>query len=484
MQEHTRKTQQDAPLFFEPVTVIRDVLRRWYLVVCVALLCGMGTYLLSDLTYSPSYTTSTTFVVTARGSSTTVYQNLSAASNLATVFEEVLNSSLLRAAILQELEMTSFDGAITASAIPDTNLLTMQVTASDPRTAFLVTRAIIEHHQVVSGQVIGEDTVLEVLQQPKVPAAPANSRNALSLARRAVILSAGAMCLLLGALSCLRDAVRSKQEAEDKLLCPCLGVIRHERKYKTLIALLRRRKTSILITRPSTSFHFSESIRKLRRRVEQRLEKRQVLLVTSVLENEGKSTIAVNLALSLAQKGHRVLLIDCDLRKPACYKLLERTCRGHGTMDVIAGRSELDRVIVRDEATGLDLLLEHKSVHSATNLVGSAGMEALLAACRKVYDYIILDLPPMFAAPDTESVLDFVDAALLVVQQNAATATQINNAAAALNARPGRLLGCVLNNVHSSPLSQRSSYGYGYGYGHYGKYGKYGSYGSTDSIQK
>ena len=142
-------------------------------------------------------------------------------------------------------------------------------------------------------------------------------------------------------------------------------------------------------------------------------------------------------------------------------------------------------MITKDEATGLHLLLEHKSVHSSTNLVGSAGMEHLIAQCRKQFDHIIIDMPPMFATPDTESVIEYVDGALLVVQQNAATASQLNSAAAVLDNRQSKLLGCVLNNVYTTPLSARSGYGYGYGsYGKYGKYGKYGRYGGYDAAGK
>lgn len=184
MQENKENQAEQVELIsFHPSIILRDVLKRWYLVVVAALLAGMIAYTASDLLYVPAYSTTTTFVVSVQGSSTTVYQNLSATSNLATVFSEVLNSSLLRSAILEELGMTSFDGTISASAVEETNLLTMKVTASDPRTAFLVTQAVIENHQIVSYQVLG-DTILEVLQAPKVPVSPVNQKASLSYMKK------------------------------------------------------------------------------------------------------------------------------------------------------------------------------------------------------------------------------------------------------------------------------------------------------------
>ena len=97
MQENTEnQAAQSGLISFHPITIVRDVLKRWYLIVAVAVLAGIAAYIVSDQLYVPTYSTTTTFVVSAKGSSTTVYQNLSATTNLASVFSEVLNSSILR----------------------------------------------------------------------------------------------------------------------------------------------------------------------------------------------------------------------------------------------------------------------------------------------------------------------------------------------------------------------------------------------------
>lgn len=470
------QTEQISLLSLEPVTIVRDVLKRWYLIVAAALLAGMAAYAASGLFYVPAYQTTATFVVSAKGSSTTVYQNLSATTNLATVFSEVLNSSILRSVILEELDMSSFDGTISASAIPETNLLKLQVTASDPRTSFQVTRAIIENHPVVSYQVLG-DTILEVLQKPKVPMSPMNSAQEISNTKKAVVFAAAAMCCILCITSAMKDTIRNQQEAEKKLGCRVLGTVCHERKFKTVGAALKRRKSSILITKPSTSFLFTETIRKLRRRIEQQMPAGgKVLMVTSVMENEGKSTLAVNVALAMAKKDKKVLLIDGDLRKPACYKILEYFWRGSGTVEVATEKVELQDAVLQLQDSGLYMLLTRKGVRTSADISSSEGMARLIAHAREQFDYVVLDTPPMAVAPDAECVMELVDATLLVVQQNVVTANIINNAIATLRGAKSKLLGCVLNNVHGG-RSRGGSYGYGYGYG-YGRYGKYGAYGT------
>lgn len=479
--EHTNEkhTAESGFLPFDPIVLIQDVVKRWLLILLAALVVGTGVYIKTDMDYTPVYQTTTTYVVTTRSSTSTVYSNLSSTTSLASVFTELLNSSILRKAILQEIGAVSFDGTINAQVVSETNLLTVTVTASDPRTAFLVAQAIVDHHEEVTYQVV-DGIALEVLQNPKVPTAPMNYANAAGQMKKMMLMAAAAVCALLAVLSYYRDTVRSGKEARTKLDCDFLGEIPHEEKYKTLVSRIRHRKTSILITNPITSFRFVETIRKLRRRVEQHMHGDKVLMVTSLLENEGKSTVAVNLALAMAQKRSKVLLIDCDLRKPACHALLEQKNVTYGLRDVLAGKAVLADAMIRDKKSNLYLLLEKRGVKNSGDLVSSEKMQALLSWARKEFDFVVLDLPPMAEVSDAESVMEFADASLLVVRQNVAMAPAVNKAIAALDGGKAKLLGCVLNNVYSTSLSSGRGYGYG-GYGKYGHYGHYGHYGSNGS---
>ena len=108
-------TEDRGPLPFDPIVIVRDVLKRWLVIVLVALVVGVGSYIYTDAFYEPVYRTDTVFVVTTRGSSTTVYSNLSSTSNLATLFTELLNSSLMRKTIAQEMGVSYFNGTISTS---------------------------------------------------------------------------------------------------------------------------------------------------------------------------------------------------------------------------------------------------------------------------------------------------------------------------------------------------------------------------------
>lgn len=480
--ENTNEMHGGAGNFlpFDPIVVVRDVLKQWLLILLIALSVGVGAFIMTDMRYEPQYQSKVTFVVTTRGSSATVLSNLSSTSELASVFSELINSSVMRKNILAAMDSTYFDGTISASVVPQTNLLNMTVTASDPRTAFLVAQAIIDHHEKITYQVV-DSVSLEVLKGAEVATAPMNRADAGDNFKKMLVLAGLAACAVFAGVSFLRDTVRSSQEVRKKLDCDYLGDIPHERKYKTLIAYLRRRKTGLLITNPVASFHFVENMRKLTRRVEQHMGTGKVLLVSSVKENEGKSTIAANIALTMARKHKKVLLIDCDLHKPACATLLEVKVPAAELRDVLTERGQIHDALLRYKNTDLYLILEKRGYANSGDLLSSPQMRSLLEWARKEFDYVLLDLPPMSVVSDAETLAALADASLLVVRQNVATATGINRAVADLEGGKAKLLGCVLNDVYSTFLSTGQGYRYGsYGYGGYGRYGSYGEKSSRE----
>ena len=484
MDQNTQNRNESNVLLYDPLIVVRDVIKRWMIILLAALMMGIGAYIHADMSYVPQYSATTTYVVAARGTSSTVFSSLSSTTSMASVFQKLLNSTLMSKAIAEDLGDIPFRGTINASVISDTNLINVTVTASDPRTAFLVSQAIIDHQSELTSLVL-DSTALEVLRSPTVPTGPSNRPNAMGEAKRAMALTTLAATALLGVLFLYRKTIRSEAEALKVLNCDCLGELPHEKKHKTIFSRIFRRKSGVLITNPATSFRYVESVRKLRRRVERLMHDRKVIMVTSLLENEGKSTVAANLALALARKHSKVLLIDCDLRKPACYILMDVDDNGKQLSDVICGKLPLADALVCDKKSSLELLVQFKAIRNSGDLLSSGNMRRLLELARSEYDYVVLDLPPMAEVSDAEGMMELADASLLVVRQNAAPSPAVNKAITDLSGGNAKLLGCVVNNVYSSRMfstqGQGYGYGYGYGYGRYGHYGHYGHYGSKKS---
>ena len=248
-QNENSNAQDWGFLKFDPIVLVRDVARRWALILLVVLVAGMGTYAYATVSYRPQYSASFTYVTYTRSSSASVYSNLSSATAVASVFEELLNSSLLQGKILAASGLDVFDGTITAQVVPETNLLNVTVAGHNPRSVFLVARAIVENHESVTYQVV-DNVSLELLRSPSVPMTPNNVSGAASLAKQAVLLAAIAVVALLSYVSYHRDTVRSIREAKSKLDCSCIGEVPHERKYRNLNAFLKRKQINILVTNP------------------------------------------------------------------------------------------------------------------------------------------------------------------------------------------------------------------------------------------
>ncbi|GAB6901640.1 tyrosine-protein kinase domain-containing protein [Kineosporia succinea] len=191
----------------------------------------------------------------------------------------------------------------------------------------------------------------------------------------------------------------------------------------------------------------------------------RVIVVTSPLPNEGKSTSACNLALTLALGGARVVLVDGDLRKPSVGQYLGISS-GAGLTTVLAGRHDLRDVVTVYGRDTLAVLPSGPTPPNPSELLGSQQMADLLATLADHYDVVVVDAPPLLPVTDAAVLAAAADGAVLVLRHGKTRKEDANRALQALDAVNAKLLGSVLN---FAPQRKRrggyDGYGYGYGYG-------------------
>ncbi|MBQ7254740.1 MAG: CpsD/CapB family tyrosine-protein kinase [Oscillospiraceae bacterium] len=204
----------------------------------------------------------------------------------------------------------------------------------------------------------------------------------------------------------------------------------------------------------------------------------KIVAVTSSMQSEGKSITAANLALSFAEADKRVLLIDCDLRKPKLSRLLDMSAK-YGLSNVLMEPQLLENAVLQyPAAQNMHVILSGSIPPNPSELLGSSRMEKLLESQKEKYDYIILDTPPINMVTDAVVLSTYVDGLLLVIRANQSERGAVMYSLEQLSYAKAKILGFVFNGVDQA-ASSYSKYAYRkyrrYGYGKY-KYG-YGGHG-------
>ncbi len=459
-------------------SVLHDVLRSLWAIVLGALAVAMIVNMSVRSDYRSTYSTTATFVVTSR-TSTTTYSNLSAANTMADSFTNILNSNLMKKRVTKELDLDDFSASTSASVISGTNLLTLRVTADSPYNTYRITRSIMDNISSLT-QYVSTDMVLDVLQEPAVPTGADASFTALLPSARAFLLTFLILVAVFMYLSYRKTTIKSEKDLELLLDARSLGMLYYDRKYNSIRDFLKHRNKKYLITELTAPFEFVERYKKIAALVSGHAKRHgaKAIVVTSYGEHEGKSSVSANLALSLSQQGYRVLLLDCDLRRPSQWKnfLLPNEKLSHTLVDLLEGRATMDETLRYDEKRGVYLMLTRENYPNSTDIVSNPMMCRLVEVSKSHFDFVFIDTPPMSLMADAEVLADMADMSILVVKYDTDPAEQLNDTIDALRDCSAEFAGCILNEVRTVPGARRVVGGYG-GYGRYGNYGRYGRYG-------
>ena len=450
------------------ISMLKDIGREWITILLLSVAATLFADIWICATYQPEYKTSTTFVVTAKGMNSNIYQNLSSTKDLAQQFTEILGSNVLKKKVAQDIGVNSLDVETSVDLVPETNLITLSVKAKTAAESYRVLRSVMENYNTVSDYAI-KNVIIETIQQPSVAMSPSNPLNEKRMVLKVFLIAAGCLIVLVAGISYIRDTIKNPGEVSSKLDTRLLGTIAYEKKSKSLSMNRKKGYLSMLISNPLRSFSYVESSKMAASRVRSYMDKEQakVLLVTSVMENEGKSTVAANLALSLAQEGNRVMLMDCDFRKPAQFKIFDvRDNEETDLGDVLINHKSADRIIRNWNDSNLYMILNKTSSNSIETLLKSTTLKQIIAFCRERMDYVVVDTSPLALVADTEELAQMTDASVLVVRQDTVLAKDINDAIDILNNTRGKVIGCILNGTASQSTGGNSHYRYG---GHYGK---------------
>lgn len=459
---------------------LQGLARFWWLVILLAALGSAAYYVKNSQFYTPMYQSVASFTVMTGGNSENgqeegsynFYYDTTTAGQLAKTFPYILGSSLLTDAIKEDLGVDSINGSISAQAVSDSNLITMTVTSSDPQDAKAILESAIKVYPEVSRFVIGE-TKFNMIDVPTAPKEPYNQPNFVKKAVKGALLGAAAGIFLIVLYAFFRKTVQTPDELKNVMSLPCLGNL-PEMKQK---ARKKKRRRDISILNKEFSQRFKESLLSIELKAERELQDKngKILLVTSTISGEGKSTVALNMAYAAALHEKKVLFIDADLRKQTDRRCLTET-EGKGLYGVVTGKCSLEKAVEKDGRSGISFLCGSLPVRSVPAVLNRPEFQETLRRVRGEYDLVILDSPPAEMFEDASLMAEFSDGICYVIRHDFVQKRRILESLAGLESSGTTILGYAFNGV---PLhkGRYGYYGYGrYGYGYYGKYG----YGEQD----
>lgn len=444
---------------------VRVLRKHWRLVLLMPVLALMAAAAVTERA-TPEYESSVKFFVSTPATSadsSAAYTGSLFSQQRVKSYADLLSGVRLAASVSEELgiDPDTLRGRVRSKIQPDTVLVTATVTDADParaqRIASAIGRAFPSLVEQLEKPADGRPANIraQVVAEPELPTTPVSPRPVRNLALAFVLGLPLGLGLAL-AREALDTTVKNPKDLADATGIATLGVVAYDRR-------IARRP---LVVQDAPRAPRSEAFRQLRTNlqftdVDHGLRS---LLITSSLPGEAKSTTACNLAITMAQAGRRVLLLEADLRRPRVddYLGIEGAV---GLTTVLVGAASAEDAVQVWGPMHLSVLTSGLLPPNPAELLASAAMRNLMDDLHARYDMIIVDAPPLLPVTDAAVLATMCSGALLCVHAGKTRREQVQRAAGALQAVGARVIGGLLTMVPKR--GPDAYYGYGYGYGEY-----------------
>lgn len=444
---------------------IFKLLRSRWITVCVTVVVAVILSVALSLLTTPMYKASTRLFVstTAGGSIAETYQGNRFSQERVVSYAELLKGQTLAQRTIDKMGLTLNAGEllenIKAIAKPDTVLIDVEVMDESPVRARDIANTLSDEFVAWVRELETPEGALRpdarvVVEQrasiPSEPIVPNTSRNiALGLAV-GVLLGIG----IAFGRDALDNTIKDGKTLEEIVGAGVVGNVPLDKE--------RRRNAAISFENDNSAI--SEAFRKIRTNLQFLAidSPPRVIVVTSSMPSEGKSTTAINIALALAEAEHNVVLVDGDMRRPTLHKYLDLVGTV-GFSTVLSGGASLEEALQKTRFPGLTVLTSGAIPPNPSELLGSQTARRLLSELRSQFDYVIVDSTPLLAVTDAAILAAGGDGVLIIARYGHTRSEQLSDAVASLQGVGAPLLGAIFSMV---PARGSASYSYDY----YGRY--------------
>lgn len=455
----------------EIMILVRCIIEKWKTIVACGLVCALIGVIIAAVTYVPQYTSTISYVINSTGTANEISEkHFVVAEYLANTYSYLIKSHDFIQRVKAETGLNEdIKSYISSSLVENSNIMRVVVRSGDANKSYNIAYAISLYLPEKAKETVHSGS-LDALESPLPPVLPDANSNLFKMGAIGLLLGMALAAAVVVVIQLLKRVVMTPQSLTDKIDINLIGSVPHVDLNK------KKGKNSVhepmLVTNKKTGFVFSETYKSMRTKIERFSKKNncKAILVTSAMENEGKTTVAANIAISLAQNGNKVIMLDCDLRKPAVATVVDsKDSIKVPAIDVIKGIAPVESAIVNVKKYNIDIIGGTKAVGNSSEVLSTQGLKKVLDALRSQYDYIIIDTPPSQLFTDAAIISEYTDAGILVVRQNSANIDDVIGVVNDISQSNAEIIGFVFNNVSDTSIlpggySKKYNYSY-YGYG-------------------
>lgn len=482
-------------------SIVRDLIKNIWVIFMAILMGLMGIYIATNSFYTPEYTAKAIIVVNAKSSTTGTYSLFSSSVEMAKVITRVIVDNSVKDKAIEKLGIDEFDGTLKAEVNKGTNFVDISVKSDSPQKSYELLMSVLESYPEFSDNVF-QNVVITILKMPDVPHRPSNSLSSVNKFLVVAICTAlVAGCVVI--ISLLRDTVKDEVDFNKKIESKLIGTIPHERvRFNVKHRAENKDKAFIIHNNAFITLGFVENYHKIAAKIEHSTRRNgsKVFSVTSAIDNEGVSTTASNIAISLADRGHKVILIDMNCTEPELFRIFEKKHNEKAEFaNLMNGTLKTNEFrLKRYKHSSLYLALNTQPHEEYGEWITSGRLQKILEVFKNQVDYIILDTAAVTEDAFVTDISKLADETLFVVRTDVAFSTDINDALTTLKEVGAKVTGCILNDTYPEISfftlagMDESGFQYSFGYGRNGKYnkynrggkyGKYGKYGRYENFE-
>lgn len=458
------------------ISSLLELFKKWFLLILLFTLIGLGLAIFYGYSSPIIYESTTTLYVEPQVNSSIVdYEGILTNSKMIKTYKQIIKSRKIVNKVIDNLKLDiTYDKLIdmmTISAVSDTEMLSINIKSEYYQQATIIANELanvfIDQMKIDMG--IENIVVIDPAIDNLTPVEP----NMMKLSLLGLLAGIMFGCAFAFVLETMDNKVKNHDDVKKYLKIKTIGMIPNYNvvnDQKKKINTISKNTNIKILDEPNNIA--SESIRMLRTNLN--FMDLKVINAVSTVPSEGKTEVLTNLALSFALLEKRVILVDCDLRKPKVHKNFG-LCRGIGVSDIIISKNKLNYKEVIQTYTdkksniSIDVLAAGSKVSNPSELINSKSFSNLIQNLKEEYDLVLIDCPPISSMTDGMLVSYLSDGTIYVIESERTDYQVIKSCLEELKSNKAFILGAVLTKVNIK--NQKKLYGYKYDY-YYASYDK------------